>query len=374
MDEQRSRTPEELTQDLLRAYLASDSFSAPQIGAPLENPSGMLAEFERWGAEHGHAAEAMTRIAVDAAMRGSPSLPIAALLTDLMECALAFEQLTDQSVDAFLRLRAPRVYTAPNGTTKWALPTPVTDRVALTREVLARTSPRSHQAKEPPSVGMHLAEGHHPEQLRDAMGLRLRDALDLTERSANDVAPTLYSPIIGMLQGSSPELSEMIQWLVSNDPRALMEMPTSRVLLDAVQGNVDPRAEMQLRFAHLIEIPNFGFCAFVMWDTDAHLNRKERAALAGYIRRLADTAVAPWNSYPDLRRRREGFAVWVRQLRDERLEAERLAQLLRSAHPSDYAGEPIARTIKRIYRISSDLSSVRLSPSLAEAVHVSRDQ
>jgi len=374
MDEQRSRTPEELTQDLLRAFLASDPHSATEIGAPLENPSGMLAEFERWGAEHGHAADAMTRIAVDAAMRGSASLPIAPLLTDLMECALAFEQLTEEGIDAFLRLRAPRVYTAPNGTTKWALLTPVTDRVALTREVLARTSPRSHQATEPPTLGMHLTEAHHPEQLRDAMGLRLRDALDLTERSANDVAPTLYAPIIGMLQGSSPELSEMIQWLVSNDPRALMEMPTSRVLLDAVQGNIDPRAEMELRFAHLVEIPDLGFCAFVMWDTGAHLNRKERAALAGYIRRLADTAVAPWNSYPDLRRRREAFAVWVRQLREERLEAEQLAELLRAAHPADYQSEPIARTIKRIYRISSDLSSARLSPLLAKAVHVSRDQ
>src|SRR6266550_3323199 len=51
MDEQRSRTPEELTQDLLRAYLASESCSPPELGAPLENPSGMLAEFEHWGPE-----------------------------------------------------------------------------------------------------------------------------------------------------------------------------------------------------------------------------------------------------------------------------------------------------------------------------------
>jgi len=66
---------------------------------------------------------------------------------------------------------------------------------------------------------------------------------------------------------------------------------------------------MRLRFAHLVEVEGIGYCAFVMWDSENHLTARQRTALGRHIRDLSDTAVAPWNRFADLRRRREAFAV-----------------------------------------------------------------
>jgi hypothetical protein len=118
------------------------------------------------------------------------------------------------------------------------------------------------------------------------------------------------------------ELSAGLEWLMKTDPRALLEMPTTVMLLDAVQGNPEPRVGMRVRVAHLLEVEGLGYCVYLMWDTEAHLTRKERTVLAGHVRQLGDTAVAPWNRYPELRRRREAFVIWVRHLREERVDAQ----------------------------------------------------
>ena len=341
--------------------------------APLKNPEGLLASLEDWGSKHPEAASGLTRTVVGASKTDPAALPLAPLLTDVMETFMAWQALEEGKVDDFLRLRRTSIFTAPDGTTKWAALTAITDREALVREIVGTTSARPHLRAEPPSIDLHLAEAHTPEELRAALGLSLRQALEVDERPPSEAAGTLFKPVIRMVRGSSPELGEGLEWLMKNDPRALLEMPTTVMLVDAVQGNPEPRVGMRLRFAHLLELAGLGYCVFLMWDTEARLTRKERAALAGYVRQLCNTAVAPWNRYPDLRRRRETFAIWLRHLRDERVDAPQLADLLRSHHPGDYANEARATTIKRIYRISTELSSVRMPQGLMKLVREARE-
>lgn len=371
MDERAVTRPEDLVHELLGAFMVSDPSDSPEPDVPVKNPEGLLSALEEWGTTHPAAIDGMTRVAIAASAGGASTLPLAPLMADLAECVLAFNELTEDRIDDFLRLREPRVCTAPNGTTKWALLTAVTDRVALTRQILAVTSPRSHRTERPPTVKLHFAEAHAPEELRKALGLSLREALAITEQNPG-AAMKLFDPIIAMLTPSNPEIATITAWLVSNAPEALMHMPTTRALVDAVQGHVEPRAEMDLRFAHLLDLEGLGYCAMLMWDTAARLDRGQRAVLAGHIRHLADTAIAPWNRYADLRRRREAFAVWARQLRDEPVGAERLAERLRAGHPGDYQGEAIATTVRRVYRLSTQLRSVRMSPALSRAVREAR--
>jgi len=149
-------------------------------------------------------------------------------------------------------------------------------------------------------------------------------------------------------------------------------MPTTLMALDALQGNTEPRPGTRLRFAHLIELDDVGYCAFVVWDDDVRLSRGDRSALAGHLRYLSDTAVAPWNRYPDLRRRREALAVWVRHLREERVDAQGLAELLRARHSHNYENETLSKTVARIYRISTELSDVRFPQRLMQELREAR--
>jgi len=125
---------------------------------------------------------------------------------------------------------------------------------------------------------------------------------------------------------------------------------------------------MRLRFAHLVEREGIGYCAFLMWDSEEHLTARDRTPLAGHIRDLSDTAVAPWNRFSDVRRRREAFAIWLRHLCDQPLDAKELADVLRTRHADDYMTEPRNRTVRRLYRISTQLSRVRLPQGLMQLI------
>jgi hypothetical protein len=362
MDEGSSPNAEQLVRELLSRVVRGEGqqFEPDPVGEALpENAPGLLAAIESWGSQHPEAAAGLTRAVISAAPNGIEALPLGPLLTDLMDLAVAFGSLADGSVQEFLRLRAPRIVTAPNGTMKWGLLTAISDRGTLVREVIGPTSTRPHHRLAPPSVDVHLAEAHHAEELREALGLSLRQALEIDERPAADRVSSLFGPLVSSVSASNPELAAGLEWLMRNQPDALLAMPLTVGITDAIQGDTTPREDMHLQFTHLVELPDLGFVAFVMWDPAAPLTARDRNALAGHIRQLADTAVAPWNRWSDIRTRREAFAVWVRHLREEPLEAQALADMLRSRHPDDYADESSSKSVRRIYRISTQFSSVR---------------
>ena len=358
MDE-KGLTAEELVPEILRQFAVAGG-EIPDGGTqpPLENPEGLLASLDQWSRQYPDAVTGLTHKVIGNGE--AMTLPLAPLLVDIVESAIALGSLTNDSIDEFLRRRTPRVVIGPNDTTKWAVLTAITDRDALIHEVLGESAPRAHRRAEPPSIGMHLAEGHRAEDLREAFGLTLRQVLDVNEQPTPKSLETVIRPLIASVRSSSRELADGLEWLLRNQPQALLEMPTTVAALDALQGNLEPRPALRLRFAHLLELEGLGYCVLVMWDASVRLARRERSALAGHLRHLADTAVAPWNRYPDLKRRREAFAVWVRHLRDDRVDAQRLADHLRAQHADDYKNERRSKTIARIYRISTELNDARL--------------
>jgi hypothetical protein len=371
MNDKIASNLENLVRELLT--LVKDGSSAEaDSGAvhawPVGNPRGLFAAIDEWGSHHPGSALGMTRAAIAGALDPVTGVPFGPLLVDLVESAIAFGTIDDGNLDEFLHLRAPRIITAPNGTTHWAVLTAITDRDLLLREVIGHPSGRAHYRAEPPAIDVHLMDAHHAEELRAAYGLTLRDALNIDDRPAADRVNTVLGPLIASVSESDPSVGAALEWLVRNDPDGLMSMPFMAAAVDALQGNTMPREDMRLRFAHLLELEGLGYCAFLMWDTKAPLTGRERATLVGYIRRLADKAVAPWNRWSDLRTRREALAVWVRHLREDPLAARAVADLLRSAHPDDYATEPLEKTIRRIYRISTQMSGVQLPQGLVKAI------
>lgn len=345
--------------DLFRKGAVQEEAALATAGPLPDNPRGFLASIEEWGARHPEAAAGLTKAVVSDSSDALDALPLKPLLLDLAETLLAFGA-AEKDLNEFLHLRAPRVTTGFDGTMKWALLTPITDSAALIREIVGRRSARPHRRSESPSIDLHLTEAHHADELRRAYGLSLRQALTIDERSTPERAEVLFRPLISSMTTSSLGLGRGIEWLLRNQPQALLTMPTTLGVTDALQGNTVPREEMRLHFVHVVEPEGLGFCAFLMWDTSRRLTTRQRTEVAGHIRHVSDTAVAPWNRYADLRRRREAFAVWVRKLREETVDARGLATVLRRQYPDSYRHEPLKKTVKRIYRISTQLSDIRL--------------
>src|SRR6266511_3670150 len=280
MDE-KEPTAEKLVREMLGQFISQEDDAVMSGQPPLKNPEGLLTGLEEWGSKHPDAAAGLIRVVVGAAAaEAAASIPFAPLLTDIMESAIAFGALADDSIDDFLRVRSPRVVTGPNGTTKWAVLTAVTDREALVREVVGPSSGRPHYRPEPPAIDVHLAEAHHADALRDALGLPLRQVLEIDEDPTPKRAETLFRPLIAGVRASSPELGEGLAWLVKQYPNALLAMPTTLAVLDALQGNTEPRPGLRLRFAHLLDLEGLGYCVLLMWDTEARLNRRARTVLA----------------------------------------------------------------------------------------------
>ena len=363
MDERR-QTPEELAREMLDLFRAAGVPEQPVDAIPpLDNPTGLLAEIERWAFEHPEAAHGLTRAYVEAAAAGPDGAGLENLVAACAECRLAFEELSDDALDRFLVPRAPRILTAPNGTTKWTLMTAVTDREHLIREIVGELGHAPRPRVEPPAVPIHLAEAHHADELRTAFGFSFRDVLDIGDEPPARAAPHLFGPLLDGLRAAEPQTAAGMTWLMQHAPAALHAMPFTSGVTDALIGATEPRPEMQQRFVSVIEQPGLGLTAFVVWDTASRLSTRTRRQLAGHIRYVSDMAVAPWNRYGDLRRRREAFAVWVHALRRETLNARGLARALRSRYPSEY-GESESVTIRRMYRISTQLGNVRMPQAL----------
>jgi hypothetical protein len=373
VDEKRLGSPEEIVRELLTRFLRESPQPDDTAAAPLDNPRGLIASMDEWGVAHSGAARGMTRAVVGARPDQLDEISFVPLLVALVESVAAFGSLEDEKVDEFLRLRAPRIVQASNGTTRWAVLTAVTDREALVNEVLGPTPARPHHRSEPPAADVHLADAHHAEELRAALGMSLQEALNMQERSVSQQIESMFGRLVPRVSAFDPQVGAGLEWLVRNDPEALLAMPTTAAFQDALQGSTVVRDNMRLRFTHLLEVPDLGYAAFILWDTRVPLTARERAALAGNIRHLCDTAVAPWNHWRDLRSRREAFAVWVRRLRDDALEASSLADLLRSQHPGDYAREPRQKTVRRIYRISTRFNTVRLPQGLVRSFRAEHD-
>lgn len=368
------RDPEHLLQQMLDWLTSGESsmeFEANLAADPVvDNPRGLLSAYDDWSRANPAAASGLARAYVAAMGDRLMAAPLSRMTAALIETALAFASADMAGVDEFLRLRPPTIADSADGKLRVSIFTAITDRVALTREIVGPQRRSAHHRSAPPSLDVHLLEAHRAESLREGYGLNLRQALELDAQPKADVARRIFSPLLESVRQADVSTGAGLAWLLEHAPAALADMPFTQAVVDALQGNTAPRADMRLTFVHVMDLPKVGYVAYVAWHGDAKLSKQERRQLAGHLRLISDTKVAPWNRWADRRSRREAFFVWVRRLLDERLEAEALADQLRREHPEAYLGEDSKVTIRRIYRISTKMSDISVPKGLIDADEV----
>jgi hypothetical protein len=367
-----SASPEELAAALLEELKTAAASDAPASALAAGIAPGFLSAMEEWARSHPTAVGRLTQIVLPSLSASSPPAPLAALLVPIAEWAQTLIRAEKEGVDAFLVRRPPHVVAAPDGS-RWTLLTPITDPVMLARELLGPVPERPHYRKAPPVVHLVLGEGHDPEALRASLGISLRQQLELEEAGSSPARlSVLLAGVAKRMNEIDPALGAGVNWVLLNEPEAVASLPFVKSLTSRLSGSAERSDEMRAQFVHPFEVGPMGYAALIWWNDDVPLSRRQRVHLAGHIRYVADRYVAPWHYWPDRRSRREAFAVYVQHLHGGGVRAAAVANELRHQLPAEYVDEPLARTIKRIYRISTALHQVFVPPQLAKLVATTR--
>jgi hypothetical protein len=130
-------------------------------------------------------------------------------------------------------------------------------------------------------------------------------------------------------------------------------------LFALLRGVRRPAKRVRLQFVQTIELGKLGRVAMVFWNPTAPERRVVRNELAAHIRYLADFKIAPWNRWPDLRRRREALFLYGRRLGHHRPGVEELIASLRQRYPDTYH-EPFSKTRRRLYLLSAQIRRAHL--------------
>jgi hypothetical protein len=330
-----------------------------------DSPDGFLTRTDQWAVEHSAAAMGMTKAAI-AALDALPTRGPFALVASILETAAAFKAAESDGPDRLLAVQPAPIVESSMGSSRWTLLTAMSDRIATVEALLGPMAPRPHYRKTPPAVTIDIMEVDHPERLPEALGVPLRQVLEASEDpSPAAQARRLFASSVDKLSADDVAVGTALHWLLTNDGAALMTMPIAEPIRAALLG--EPSEAVSAQFAHVIELGPLGYGVFIWWDPAAGAGRAVRGQLAGYIRYLYDHYVAPWNRWTDQRSRREALCVYGAIASEQALEARRLSGRLREMFPSDYAGEPWEKTIRRLYRRSNDLSNIYVPPSLRPA-------
>ena len=367
-----SASAEEVAAALLEELKTLASSGAPASAPAPGIAPGLLSAMEEWARSHPIAVGGLTQTVLASLPAGSPPAPLSALLVPIAEWAQILMRAENEGVEAFLVRRPPHVVATPDGS-RWTLLTPITDPLMLARELLGPVPERPHYRKAPPVVHLVLGEGHDPEALRASLGMSLRQQLELAEAGSSTAQMSaLLAGVAKRMNEIDPALGAGVNWVLTNDPEAVASLPFMKSLISRLSGSAERSDEMRAQFIHPFEVGPLGYAALIWWNDDVPLSRRQRVHLAGHIRYVADRYVAPWHYWQDRRSRREAFAVYVQHLRGGGLRAAALANELRHQSPAEYVDEPLARTIRRMYRISTALHRVFVPPQLAKLVATTR--
>ena len=160
---------------------------------------------------------------------------------------------------------------------------------------------------------------------------------------------------------SDPAAAAAVRAIAQASPTAFDELPIGR-FVRAIAAD-DPlwntRLGVDADFATTFQAGVFGTVGIAVWVPGDPALRRYRAPLAAHLRYLFDYRVAPWGRFPDETRRFEAKALLVGK-RDAVTMPE-FADLLRRNDPGRYGGEPPARTVRRLYRLSATLQRERLA-------------
>lgn len=354
----------EITPERLRREIAAiaDLPDPPARGRPRRRsarPSGLLTSMESWLADHeATAGRSVIASFAQPAAASSPFLTV--LLGALAELMQAFLRTEEAGLDALLDRRPPLLTPRIDGLARCALLTPVTDRDALIRELFGRVPRRPRYVSREPTVPVEVGRAD-TEEVREMLGLSVGEMADLYR------ARTLTPPVRRMLLeralprmlAHDPALVLAMQQLMAQSPAAVTALPTADLLFALVRGVRRPGKRLAHQFVQTVELGAHGIVAMVFWNPGAADRRRVRNDAAAYVRYVADFAVAPWNRWPDLRRRREALCLYGRRLARMQPGIDDLAERLRRRYPEAYA-EPLAKTRRRLYVLSAHTKRARL--------------
>lgn len=353
-----------ITAERLRREIAAiaDLPDPPARGRPRRRnarPSGLLASMESWVAQH--EASAGRSVIASLAQPGAAASPfLGVLLGALAELMQAFLRTQEAGLDALLELRPPLVTPRIDGLARCALLTPVTDRDALIRELFGRVPRRPLHVSREPTVPVEIGRAD-TEEVREMLGLSVAEMADLyrTRTLSPAVRRMLLERALPRMLAHDPALVLAMQQLLAQAPAALAALPTADLLFALIRGVRRPGKRIAHQFVQTVELGAHGIVAMVFWNPSAADRRAARSDAAAYVRYVADFAVAPWNRWPDLRRRREALCLYGRRLGRMRPGVDDLAERLRRRYPDAYA-EPLGKTRRRVYVLSAHIKRARL--------------
>lgn len=347
-------TAEGIALALMNDLMASEPGSGSKLQAV--GGTGFLADTVRWLNENPEAGDGI----LSAALRAEGPLGEVRQMFLLGMGDLLSAHVGAGSSDALLTPRPARTATSPGGL-RIAFLTRVTDGRALLRELLGRVPQRPIHRHAPPEIPRKLAPGNDVVELAASLGVDLKTLGAVWRRPANAaLLQRIARQIVQRLATDEPALGPVWQALQSSRPEAALTMPPIRVLLAMLRGVRRSEGSQNFQCVQTFDLGLLGSVAIVVWDPQVR-SRRARSQFAAHVRYLCDRQIAPWLQWSDERRRREGWYLYVHHAVMGRPQAEKCAAMLRDRHPAAYVGEPAARTLRRLYRLSGRIREAEIS-------------
>lgn len=354
-------TSEEVAQALLSS-LVEDAPRSHGSALHIGHESGLLADTARWTDAYPDAADTLFRGLLRASSDPLSGM-IGMYLLGLGDLVTAYAR-AETSPDTFVEARPTRLARSPGGLV-FAFLSPINDGRELLREVMGRVPQRPLHLTEAPTTPLRLDRGEDLVAFASELGVSDED-LDALWRRKPDraVLRRVLIKIFTRMSHHDPILGAACSALVESDPDAAAATPFVRLLLAVLRGVRRPERVTRFQFVQAVDLGLLGTVAIVVWDPGAPIAWMTRARVAAHVRHLCDHRIAPWLRWRDRKRRRETWYLYIRHAVNGRPQVQRCAQVLRERHAEDYEGEPLERTIRRLYRLSDYVREAEISPLL----------